>query len=84
MRVTELGVTVSKMISDRNYGSERTEVHLLVEPGELDDIEVTLRQLLGLARERMLEDLGNSHNAAIRGDTLPPKVGARGGAEDPF
>jgi hypothetical protein len=85
MQVTEVGITVSKMISDRNYGSEKTEVHWVVQIGEMDDPEVTTRQVLGDVRALMLEDLGNSHNAAIRSDAQPPKaVAGRGGEADPF
>lgn len=86
MRVTEVGVTVSKMISDRNYGNERTEVHLVAELDEPDDPEVTMRQLLGMARVEMLEDLRSSYNAGIRSDALPPKIpaAAMGDPHEPF
>ena len=85
MRFTEFGVTVSKMVSDRNFGNERTEIHLGAEPDELDDPEVCLRQMREMAREQMLADLRSSRTSAIRSELQDRVVAARvGDDEAPF
>lgn len=66
MKITQVQIELEKRVSDGNYGSVRASVQLTagVEPGE-DGIDV-LRELLAVGHARVILELRNSENLAVR------------------
>jgi hypothetical protein len=66
MRVTTIGVTIEKKVSDGNYGNEGAEIHLTAELTATDDLEWALSMLLDQARARITSDLLRSPTLEVR------------------